>query len=344
MKRLLFLISLIGTFIYAWNWFDVITIRVVGQQSTTGPIQSKLEKPFFESLPEKTGLPIKTEYRTVDSLGFKDNRQLSMIKGGMFDMVSLRFLQNGQEEVSILGADLPGINSDFSTARKTGDAFSPFIDESLQKNFDVKLLGLWTFGPQIIFCSKPIAQLSDLKGLRVRVGASTYNEFIKSQGGIPVIIPFEQVADALALKMTDCAITSQTSAYSAKWIPYMTHAYPVVTQMGTNGIAMRLNTWNRLNKKQQEKLMEAVQAYSKAEWLYAEQLNLQARACIEGNNTCELSEKYKVVYSPVSKNDKDYMLNFGLTHSFPEWANRCDKVHPDCSARWQVAVKPILNQ
>lgn len=344
MKRLIILGIILGGFVYAWNAVNVINLRVVGQPSMTGPIQKNLEQPFFQSLQEKTGLPIKVDYRTVDKLGFKDSYQIAMLKSGMFDMVSLRFLQNGQEEPSIIGVDLPGLNPDFQTARKIGEAYGPVINENLQKRFGVKLLGLWTFGPQVIFCNKPIHRLSDLKDRKVRVGSSTYDALIKSQGGIPVVIPFDQVAGALSSNMTDCAITSQTSAYSAKWPLYLTHVYPIATQMGTNGIAIRLDTWNRFSEIQKQQLQSAVNAYIDEAWIYSERLNNQAADCLQGKGTCDLDIKYKLIQTPVTESDKLFMQKFMLEHSFPAWADSCDKLEPNCSMRWRAAVDPILKQ
>jgi TRAP-type C4-dicarboxylate transport system substrate-binding protein len=343
-KRLIPLTIILGTFVYAWNAVDVINLRVVGQPSMTGPIQRNLEQPFFESLQQKTGLPIKVDYRTVDKLGFKDNYQLAMLKSGMFDMVSLRFLQNGQEEPSILGVDLPGMATDFQTARKIGEAYGPVIDENLQQRFRVKLLGLWTFGPQVILCNKPIHRLSDLKGLKVRVGSSAYDPLIKSQGGIPVVIPFDRVAEALSSNMADCAISSQTSAYSAKWATYLTHVYPIATQMGTNGIAIRLDTWNKFSESQKQKLQSAVNAYIDQAWIYSEQLDTQASDCLKGRRACDLGIKYSLIHTSVTEDDKVFMRKFALEQSFPDWAASCDKLDPNCSMRWKAAVDPILKQ
>lgn len=344
MKRLVILGVILGSFFYAWNAYDVINLRVVGQPSMTGPIQSNLEQPFFESLKEKTGLPIKVDYRTVDKLGFKDNYQLAMLKSGMFNLVSLRFLQNGQEEPSIIGVDLPGLNPDFQTARKVGEAYGPVIDENLQQRFGAKLLGIWTFGPQVIFCNKPIYQLSDLKGLKVRVGSSAYDGLIKSQEGIPVVIPFDRVADALSSNMADCAITSLTSAYSAKWPLYLTHIYPIATQMGTNGIAIRLDTWNRFSESQKQQLQSAVNVYIDQAWIYSEQLNAQASDCLQGNGNCDLGVKYNLIQNPVTQGDKLFMRKFVLEQSYPAWAADCDKLEPNCSIRWKAAIDPILKQ
>ena len=344
MKRLILLGIILGGFVYAWTAVDVINLRVVGQPSMTGPIQKNLEQPFFESLKEKTGLPITVDYRTVDKLGFKDNYELAMLKSGMFEMVSLRFLQNAQEEPSILGADLPGINPNFQTARKVGEAYGPVIDENLQKRFGVKLLGIWTFGPQVIFCNKPIHRLSDLKGRKVRVGASTYDALIKSQGGIPVVIPFDRVAEALSSNMADCAISSQTSAYSAKWPLYLTYVYPIATQMGTNGIAIRVDTWNRFSESQKRQLHSAVNAYIDQTWIYSEQLNNQASDCLQGKSACDLGVKYKLIQTPVTEDDKLFMRKFALEQSFPDWAANCDKLEPNCSMRWKAVLDPILKQ
>jgi len=342
--RLIILGIILGVFAYAWHSSDVINLKVVGQPSMTGPIQKNLEQPFFQSLKEKTGLPIKVDYRMVDQLGFKDDYELTMLKSGMFDIVSLRFLQNAQEEPSIIGVDLPGLNPDFQTARKVGKAYGPVIDENLQQRFGVKLLGLWTFGPQVIFCNKPIYRLSDLKGLRVRVGSSIYDALIKSQGGTPVIIPFDQVLAALSTKMVDCAITSQTSAYSAKWPDYLTHVYPIATQMGINGIAISLDKWNRFSESQKQRLQSAVNAYIDQVWITSEQLNTQGSECLQGKSDCQLGIKYKLIQSPVTEDDKRFMRKFALERSFVSWATSCNKLEPNCSLRWEAAVRPILEQ
>ena len=331
--RFVILVFILGVFVIVWNEVDVINLRIVGQPSMTGPIQKNLEQPFFESLKKNTGLPIRVDYRTVDQLGFKDDYQLTMLRNGMFDMVSLRFLQNAQEEPSISGVDLLGLNPDFQVARRVAQAYGPIIDENLQQRHEAKLLGLWTFGPQVIFCNKPIQQLSDLKGRRVRVGSLVYSAFIKSQNAIPVVIPFDQVLVALSTKIIDCAISSQTSAHSAKWASYLTDVYPVTTQMGINGIAISLNKWNRLSESQKQQLQSAVNAYIDQVWIASEQLNTQASECLQGKDDCQLGIKYKLIQSPVTEDDKRFMQTFALERSFVSWATSCNKLESNCSLR-----------
>ena len=164
------------------------------------------------------------------------------------------------------------------------------------------------------------------------------------QGGIPIVIPFDQVAEALSSNMTDCAITSQTSAYSAKWTTYLTHVYPIATQMGINGLAIRLDAWNRFSESQKQQLQSAVNAYIDQVWIYSEQLNTQSSDCLEGKSVCKLGVKYNLTKIDVTEDDKLFMQKFALDQSFPVWASRCDKLYPDCSMRWKAIVEPILNQ
>lgn len=343
LKRLLVLVALLASFAVAWRSATEISMRVVGQPRATGPIQRDLEEPFFKSLQEKTGLPVRVDYRTVDTLGFKDDHQLALMKEGLFDVVSLRFLQNSLEEPTIAGVDLPGLNPDFQSARAIGEAYGPVIDNALQQRFGGKLLGVWTFGPQVILCGKPISRLSDLRNLKVRIGSNTLAPFVKSHGGIPVVIPFEQVSQALALGLADCTISSEISAYSAGWAKHLTHVYPVAAQMGLNGIAIRLDLWNRLTENQRTVLAKEVGNHIENIWGSAEAMRSQASDCLKGN-ACSLGESHKLVYSPVSQEDLRFMADFALNHSFPSWAERCDQVAPRCGLQWRSIVEPILRQ
>ncbi len=135
------------------------TYKVIGQPAATGLIQKNKEKPFFDDFAKRTGLPIDADYKTIDSLGIKDTEQLRVMKAGLFDIVSLRVSQNSRDEPTLLGMDLVGAAPDYATARKVYEAYRDTLDQRLQKQFQVKLLGIWPFGPQILFCKKPMTQL-----------------------------------------------------------------------------------------------------------------------------------------------------------------------------------------
>ena len=132
--------------------------------------------------------------------GFKEEFQLKFLKEGFYDLVSLRFLQNEQLEIALGGIDIPGLQSNFSSSRTFAEAISPLIDESLQKNYQAKLLSTWAFGPQELICTKPIQNLNELKGLKIRVGGRPNSSIVRlftALGAKPVYVEYGETITAL---------------------------------------------------------------------------------------------------------------------------------------------------
>ncbi len=341
LKRTALALGLVCIFIYGWFALDRIPINVVGQPSSTGLIQSRLEAPFFENLAVTTGLPLDIQYRTINTLGIKDNYQLRMLKSGELDLVSLRFLQNASDEPTLLGIDLVGLTTDFATARAVVDAYSPVLDQRLQQHFNSKLLGVWPFGPQVFFCRFGIRELRDLSGRKVRVGNENFAPLIQALGGTPVVIAFDDVATSLRDGLVDCAVTSAGSGLSAGWARYSTHFLPLGTQMGLNGYVINRNLWERLSRKQQELLERAFREHIDRIWAYAQQVHDEASACIVGR-PCALSEAHRLSEVRPVAGDYQRMRELLETTTLKDWASRCDRVHPGCADDWRARVAPIL--
>ena len=139
--------SALAAGVFAPSHADNLNFKAIGQPLATGLIQKNKEQPFFENFAARTGLPIDVDYKPIDTLGIKDTEQLRVMKTGLFDLVSLRVSQNSRDEPTLLGLDLVGASPDYATGRKVSKAYFQTVDERLQKQFNVKLLGVWPFGP-----------------------------------------------------------------------------------------------------------------------------------------------------------------------------------------------------
>ncbi len=265
---------------------EKLKFKVIGQPLATGLIQKNKEQPFFENFAARTGLPIEADYKPIDTLGLKDTEQLRVMKAGLFDIVSLRVSQNSRDEPTILGLDLVGASPDYATGRKVTKAWFDTADQRLQKQFGVKLLGVWPFGPQILFCKKPIAKLADVKGLKVRVYDQNLAKFIEMVGGTPVPVAFADTHQSLSLGVVDCAVTGPSSANSAGWPEVTTHQLPLGLQMALNGYAITLKAWNRLKPEEQAKLQAAFDKLTEENWSYSESLYQDALNCNAGRDPC----------------------------------------------------------
>jgi len=321
---------------------EKIKLKVIGQPLATGLIQKNKEQPFFETLAQKTGLPIEVEYKPIDTLGIKDTEQLRVMKAGLFEMASLRMSQNSRDEPTILGLDLVGLNPDYKTGREVAKAYTATLDQRLQKQFNVKLLGVWPFGPQVLFCKKPIAKLADVKGLKVRTYDQNLAKFIESLGGTPVPIAFAETHQSLSLGVVDCAITGPSSANSAGWPEVTTHYLPIGMQIALNGYAITMDAWRKLKPDQQQKLQATFDAFIDDVWKYSEELFVDASNCNVGKDPCTTGKKFTMVNVPVTQSDLDIVKKTVRDLSYPAWAEVCDKSNPGCSATWKKTVGPIV--
>lgn len=341
MRRLGLLLVIVAAFIAAWRKLDEIPLAVIGQPSTTGSLQTEKEATFFRTLREKTGLPVRVTYRPVEMAGFKDTHQLQMLKDGQFDLVSLRFLQNRQAEPLLEGIDLVGLIPDFATARQIVDAYAPTLGRELRRRFDVKLLGLWTFGPQEFFSRTPLRGLADLKGRRVRVGDASLAPVISALGGIPAVIPFDDTRQALEIGLVDCAVSSAASARYAGWTDAAPHYLPVALHFGLNGYVIALGKWDSLSPSQQAILQQAFNAHIADLWRYSEDLHSRAlRGGRDLPRSRDDSPDLVVVEPP--EHDGHLMHDLGVSTALPRWAKRCEEVHPGAVAIWRERLAPVV--
>lgn len=321
---------------------DKIVFKVVGQPAATGLIQKNKEKPFFEDFAKRTGLPIEMDFKAIDTLGIKDTEQLRVMKSGLFDIVSIRVSQNSRDEPTLLGMDLVGLNPDYATGRKTNDAYFNTLDARLQSQFGVKLLGVWPFGPQILFCKKPVSKLADVKGMKVRTYDQNLSKFIESVGGTPVPLSFGETHQALSLGVVDCAVTGPSSANSSSWPEVTTHQLPIGFQLALNAYGITLKAWNKLTPAQQVKVSAEFKTLTDDIWKYSEELFTDALNCNAGKDPCVNGKKFKLVNVPVQQADIELVRKAVNTISFPTWATICDASNPGCSQKWKATIGPVV--
>jgi len=340
--RLLLIAGLISGFAVAWRHFTTIPLLVIGQPRSVGLLQRDQEEPFFQRLASSTGLPLKITYQTTDAFGLKDTHQLEALRDGRIDIVSLRFMQNIAKEPSLEGIDLPGRIPDFDKARQVVQAYSPTVDRYLQKDFGAKLLGIWSFGPQVMVCRQAIGSLRDIKGRKVRVASPGLALLIGAVGGVPAILSFEDTKSALAQDIVDCAVTSAASASYAGWTSVSRYYYPLAFQFGFNGYAISLKRWNSLSPSERQRLSAAFDSFSETLWRYSEDLQRESEACITGG-PCRILVPQKLVAIQPSQQDVALLQRLSRQVVLPQWSQRCEERHPGCRAEWNRKVASITD-
>jgi TRAP-type C4-dicarboxylate transport system substrate-binding protein len=342
MKRVLTVAALALVLVSSPALAQEMTLNVLGQPLATGMIQKNMEKPFFENFSERTGLDIAVNYKAIDVTGLKSEETLRVLKNGLFDIVSIRTAQAARDEPFLLGQDLVGLNPDYDTARRVYERYKTYFDERLRERFNAKLLGLWPFGPQVLFCKPEISGLKDIKGKKVRVYDQSLAQFVESLGAIPVAIGFSEAQQALARGVVDCAITGASSANSAGWPEVSEYFMAIGFQVGFNGYAINLNTWNKLNEEQQKKLQSAIDGLNADIWIYSKELFDDALRCNVGQEPCTTVTKYNMKNVPVSKEDLKMVADAVGKTSFPAWSAVCEKSLPGCTEKWKQILGSLV--
>ena len=343
MKKLLMISALMGV-VMSSNPLqaETIKLKVLGQPLATGLIQKEREQPFFENFAKNSGLDVEVDYKPLDVTGIKDTEELRVLKSGLFDIVSLRMSQVSRDAPTILGLDLVGLNPTYGAGRKTMKVFSKVVDAELQKKFNTKLLGIWPFGPQVLFCKDEIKKLTDIKGMKVRVYDQNLANFVSSVGGTPVPIGFAEVHQSLARGVVDCAITGPSSANSAGWMEVTNYQLPLAFQIALNGYGINLDSWNKFSPEQQKTITVMFDSLIEDIWQYSEELFEDAVRCNVGGDPCTTGKKYTLTDVPVSEADIALVQNAVREISFPAWAEICDKSSAGCSDKWKKTVGLIV--
>lgn len=338
--RLVVMTAVVTAFAVAWRHFSTVPLLVLGQPRSAGQLQRDQEEPFFRSLAERTGLPLVVRYIPADTYGLKDNHQLEAIRDGRIDIVSLRFMQNMEKEPRLEGMDLPGMVTHFEEARRVAHAYGPTLDRYLQRNHGGKLLGIWSFGPQVMFCRRTLTGLKDLRGRRIRVASPGLAKVMAALGAIPVILPFADTREALALDMVDCGVTSAASGAFAGWGAHTNSYYPLVFQFGFNGYVISLKRWNLLSSDQKTQLEKAFQRYNDSLWHYSATLQRHSERCLLSGH-CRQASSARLRLVTVQPQDIRVLQHLSRQIALPGWLQRCQQRHSDCREAWQQDIAPI---
>ena len=317
---------------------DPVVLNAVGTWSSLTNFQ-KHEEPFFNTrLREASDGNIVGKIQSQSGLGLKGFEIMRLVKNGVFDFAFGLPGYVAAENAIFEGADLSTLTQDIDTQRKVSDAYYPTLEKSFADIYNAKLLMLYPFPSQTLWCNGEVNGIEDLKGKKIRVYSTTLGDFVEGVGGTSVTVSFSEVIPALEKGVVDCAITGTMSAYTAKWNQVATHAYTLRVGWGLAFGAMNMDKWNSLSESQQTLLQSEIATLTDAMWAETATEDDVAISCITGGE-CAIGEAGSMTLVEPSEADlkaRDYIATEVV---LARWAERCGA---DCAANWNETVGPIL--
>lgn len=312
---------------------------MVGLSSAIGPIQTVFEAPFFSKLPSKTNSSLTCQYVPLNQQGIQEGYLLKYLERGFYDLAAIRFRQVEGSDIAIAGMDMPGLPIDLASSRYLSSNFSPFLEKQLEEKFRVKMLDTFVFGPQELFCTKPIYRIEDLKGLKIRITAgvdSNIGKLFKALGSTPLQIDYANTLNALQGKLVDCGVSSYLSAESAGWLKYLPYRMNFNLGNGVNGYIINLRTWNSLNLRQKTSIKNSITELINDMWTYSQKSYEQSLLpCFRDGSNCQ--QKPKLIL--LSEAQMNRMHQIAIDQVLSPWLKSCDEIHPGCRAEWLKAAK-----
>jgi len=317
---------------------DTIIIKAVGTWGYFTNYQ-KHEGPFWNKhIAEVTEGQIVGEIKPHTELGLQGYEIMRLVKNGVFDFAfGLPGYVVPESEI-FEGADLSSLVQNIAVQRQVADAYFPTLERAFAEKYNAKLMMLYPFPSQMIWCNSPIRDIGDLKGKRIRVFLTTLGDFIEGVGGIPVSAPFNDVPSALEKGIFDCAITGTMSAYTGELHKVARYGYTLRVGWGLAFGAMNLNKWNRLSEAQKVLLKKEIATLTQSMWRETATEDAIALACLS-TGPCSIGEIGNMELVEPSEADLNIRDRVAMDVILPRWAERCG---PECAANWNRTVGKIL--
>jgi len=119
----------------------------------------------------------------------------------------------------------------------------------------VKVLAEYHYPAQVLFASKPVTKLEDMKGLKIRVSSPEQGEFVKRFGGVPVTLAPPEVPSALQSGVINGVLTASAGG-GRVWRDFFTHNYRLPVNWTNSMFIVNQRVFDGLSPADQEKLVK----------------------------------------------------------------------------------------
>src|SRR5206468_3265723 len=297
--------------------------KVIGLNSPT-PVSIHDEIPFWrKTIPEASKGAISADITPLDQMGIDDKTMLRLLKLGVMDFAAMDISKMAGDDPRFEACDLAGLTLDPDKARAACNAYREVIDRQMQKNWNAKLLAFGGNTPQVFWCRDVIGGLDSFKGKKIRVFNNTMRDFLGGVGGTAVSMAFAEVVPALNNGVVDCGVTGSLSGNTAGWPEVTKSLYPMSLGWSINVMAVNLNSWNRLDKRVQNFLLEQVKAYENKMWGTLKKATAEADNCNTGKQPCTMGKLAHITIVPVKPAEAETHKKLVEGAVLAGWAKRC---------------------
>ncbi|MCU0937920.1 MAG: TRAP transporter substrate-binding protein [Burkholderiaceae bacterium] len=313
-------------------------LRIVGGLAGVAQFD-KFEKPFWtQDLPRLTGGRVTAEIAPFDQAGIRGQEMLRLMQLGVVPFGTVLLALAAAQDPILAAPDLAGLAATPAELGRAIAAFRPHLEQVLRERYGVKLLAIYAYPAQTVFCKEALRSLADLAGRRVRTSGVSQSDLVDALGGRPVQIPFAEVVNAMKQGNLDCAITGTLSgnAIGLHDVTRFLHTQPI--SWGLSLFGANLAAWNALGPEVQQILQRELLTLEASIHANAVEQTDDGVACNTGRAECRGGRAGRMVAGQ-APDDALRVRRLFSDSVLPRWVRRCGT---DCATVWNRTIGPAL--
>ena len=265
---------LISSSVFAQTKWDLPAAYPAGNFHTENLVQ------FAKDVDAATAGKLKITVHANASL-FKANEIKRAVQSGQAPLGEV-LLANFANENPVYALDgVPFLATGYGDARKLYDAQKAPMDKLLASQ-GMKMLFSVPWPPQGIYSKKPIASVSDLRGIKWRAYSPATAKIAELIGAQPVTIQAAELSQALATGVVESYMSSGSTGYDSKTYEHIKNWYDTQAWLPKNAVMLNLKAFNALDAATQAAVTKAAQDAEVRGWKVSEVKNDEYKTLLTG--------------------------------------------------------------
>jgi TRAP-type C4-dicarboxylate transport system substrate-binding protein len=312
-----------------------IQLKIVGGLAGVSQY-TKFERPFWtQEVPQLTNGRVTAEIHPFDQSGLRGQEMLQLMRLGVVPFGTALLAQVSGDEPELNAVDLPTLNPDMASLRKTVDLYRDHLHGLLKQNYGVELLGIYAYPAQVLYCTQRFTTLKDLAGRKVRTSSVGQSEMMSALGAIPIVTTFSDILHAIKSEVVDCAITGTMSGGEIGLPEITSYISPMAVSWGLSFFGANRLAWEQLPPDLQVLLRGGIHKLELSIWDAADRETVTGLACDIGSSACVGGKVYHMTLVPLTTEDDAIRKTLLMKSILPKWIQRCGA---DCVAAWNSTL------
>ena len=314
-----------------------IKLRIIGGLASLNQY-TRHEEPFWtRTLPGLTNGTVQAEIVPFDRAGIRGQDMLRLLHLGAVPFGNVPVSLAAVQEPLLGAVDLPGLNPDIDSLRRTVAAIRPVLQAHLRDKLGIELLAIYAYPAQVLFCNKAFASLGDLRGRRVRVSSAPMADLVEALRAAPVLTTFAEMVPKMKFGAIDCAITGAMSGNTVGLHLLASHLHPMAISWGVSVFAANGAAWAALPPALRQVIRAQLVPLERAIWDEADRETGEGLACNRGDARCTQGQRGQMTVLPGTPADRRRLRELLVSVVLPRWLGRCG---PGCAETWNATLAP----